>query len=418
MRTAAALVSAAAQRMTAERGKLIDGMVEMLASEIAPLQHDDHLLAMQAASTAESVLGGLRVLENDLDPRSVQAGEAAVQYTRRLAQRAIPLSALLRAFRLGHASFIELLLAEIASDPEVSTADAAAAGVVAMRQSTAYVDTVSEQLVLAYEREREAWTQHHSMLRAGMIKALLNDDDVDVAATEASLGYRLGQTHLGLLLWFDRELGPGEGLLTLEKLATRMAAALDGLHLSVPADSDSVQVWIGLPNADCDESIARTVGAVLDAAPEPRPRAAMGRPAPGITGFRSSHRQARAARQVAVAAGRRSGLVTDYAEVGAIALLCADVAATRTWVQDTLGGLAADDEATERLRETVRVFLHLGSSHTAAAEKLNLHKNSVVYRISRAEAARGRPLRSDRADVELALRAAHLLGPVVLDQQN
>jgi DNA-binding PucR family transcriptional regulator len=144
----------------------------------------------------------------------------------------------------------------------------------------------------------------------------------------------------------------------------------------------------------------------------------MGRPAPGIAGFRSSHRQARAARQVAVAAGRRSGLVTDYAQVGAIALLCADVAATRTWVQDTLGGLAADDEATERLRETVRVFLHLGSSHTAAAEKLNLHKNSVVYRISRAEAARGRPLRSDRADVELALRAAHLLGPVVLDQQN
>jgi DNA-binding PucR family transcriptional regulator len=285
-----------------------------------------------------------------------------------------------------------------------------------MRLSTAYVDTVSEQLVLAYEREREAWSQHHSLLRAGMIKALLDGDDVDVAATEASLGYRLSQTHLGLLLWFDREVGaPGEGLLTLEKLATRMAAALDGLHLSVPADADSVQVWIGLPNAAGDEGIACTVAAILEATPEPRPRAAMGRPAAGIAGFRSSHRQARAARQVAVAAGRRCGPVTEYAEVGAIALLCGDLTATRTWVQDTLGGLATDDDATERLRETVRVFLNLGSSHTAAAEKLNLHKNSVVYRISRAEAARGRPLRSDRADVELALRAAHLLGPVVLE---
>jgi DNA-binding PucR family transcriptional regulator len=342
-----------------------------------------------------------------------------VQYTRRLAQRAIPLSALLRAFRLGHAAFVEMLLAEIAADPNVSTADAAAAGVVAMRLTTGYVDTVSEQLVLAYEREREAWTQHHSMLRAGMIKALLDGDDVDLAATEASLGYRVGQTHLGLLLWFDREVGaPGEGLLTLEKLATRIAAALDGLHLSVPADADSVQVWIGLPTPAADEDIADTVANLLEAAPEPRPRAAIGRPAPGLAGFRASHRQARAARQVAVAAGRRAGTVTDYAEVGAIALLCGDVAATRTWVQDTLGGLAVDDEATERLRETVRVFLNLGSSHTAAAERLNLHKNSVVYRISRAETARGRPLRSDRADVELALRAAHLLGPVVLDQQN
>ncbi|HEY3605348.1 MAG TPA: helix-turn-helix domain-containing protein [Sporichthyaceae bacterium] len=405
--------------MTADRGTMIDAMVDMLASEIAPLQHDDHLLAMMAASTHESVIGGLHVLENDLDPRTAQAGEAAIQYTRRLAQRAIPLSALLRAFRLGHAAFVEMLLAEIAADPETSTADAAAAGVVAMRASTGYVDTVSEQLVLAYERERESWTQHHSMLRAGMIKSLLDGDDLDLAATEAALGYRLGQTHLGLLLWFDREVGaPGEGLLTLEKLATRIAAALDGLHLSVPADADSVQVWVGLPGPECEDTVARSVNAMLDATPDPRPRAAIGRPAAGIAGFRSSHRQARAARQVAVAAGRRCGPVTDYAEVGAIALLCTDLAATRTWVLDTLGGLATDDDTTERLRETVRVFLHLGSSHTAAAERLNLHKNSVVYRISRAEAARGRPLRSDRADVELALRAAHLLGPVVLAQQT
>jgi hypothetical protein len=405
--------------MGAERAKLVDGMVDMFASEIAPLQHDDHLLTLLAASTAENVVGGLRVLENNLDPRDTEAPEASVQYTRRLAQRAIPVSALLRAFRLGHAAFVEMLLAEIAADPEVSTADAAAAGVVAMRLSTGYVDTVSEKLVLAYEREREAWTQHHSMLRAGMIKSLLDGDDIDAAATETSLGYRLGQTHLGVLLWFDREVGqPGEGLLALDKLATRIAAALDGVHLSVPADADSVQVWIGLPDPDAGENVARVVTAVVEAVPEPRPRAALGRPAPGIAGFRASHRQARAARQVAVAAGRRSGPVTDYAEVGAIALLCGDLAATRTWVQDTLGGLAADDEATERLRETVRVFLNLGSSHTAAAERLNLHKNSVVYRISRAEAARGRPLRSDRADVELALRAAHLLGPVVLDQQS
>jgi DNA-binding PucR family transcriptional regulator len=66
------------------------------------------------------------------------------------------------------------------------------------------------------------------------------------------------------------------------------------------------------------------------------------------------------------------------------------------------------------LRETVRMFLHLGSSHTAAAERLTLHKNSVQHRVARAEALRGRPFREDRADVELALRACHLLGSAVL----
>ncbi|HVE27559.1 MAG TPA: helix-turn-helix domain-containing protein, partial [Sporichthya sp.] len=96
------------------------------------------------------------------------------------------------------------------------------------------------------------------------------------------------------------------------------------------------------------------------------------------------------------------------------ALLCTDLDATRAWIADTLGPLAADDENAERLRETVRIFLHLGSSHTAAAEQLNLHKNSVQQRVARAEALRGRPFREDRADVELALRACHLLGTAVL----
>ncbi len=117
---------------------------------------------------------------------------------------------------------------------------------------------------------------------------------------------------------------------------------------------------------------------------------------------------------MALAAPSAAAQVTSFTDVGAIALLSADLAATRVWVADTLGALAADDEDTERLRETVRVFLNLGSSHTAAAKLLNLHKNSVQYRIAKAEALRGRPFRSDRADIELALRACRVLGPAVL----
>jgi DNA-binding PucR family transcriptional regulator len=143
---------------------------------------------------------------------------------------------------------------------------------------------------------------------------------------------------------------------------------------------------------------------------------ALGQPAFGVAGFRSSHRQARQARAVAMIAGRSAPRVILAADVGSVALLCSDLEAARSWIADTLGSLALDDENAERLRETVRVFLHLGSSHTAAADALNLHKNTVQYRISKAEAARGRGLRADRADVELALRACAVLGSVVLQQ--
>ncbi|MDN5930280.1 MAG: helix-turn-helix domain-containing protein [Pseudonocardia sp.] len=46
--------------------------------------------------------------------------------------------------------------------------------------------------------------------------------------------------------------------------------------------------------------------------------------------------------------------------------------------------------------------------------RLHLHKNTIQYRIRRAEEARGRPLQDDRLDVEVALLACRLLGSTVL----
>ena len=43
-----------------------------------------------------------------------------------------------------------------------------------------------------------------------------------------------------------------------------------------------------------------------------------------------------------------------------------------------------------------------------------LHKNTVQYRIRRAEESLGRPVGANRHDVELALLASHWLGPAVL----
>jgi DNA-binding PucR family transcriptional regulator len=79
----------------------------------------------------------------------------------------------------------------------------------------------------------------------------------------------------------------------------------------------------------------------------------------------------------------------------------------------TLGGLATDDEHHARLRDTLLVFLQSGGSYKATAEQLTLHKNTVQYRIRKAEESMGRPAGS-RYDVELALRAGHWLGSAVL----
>jgi DNA-binding PucR family transcriptional regulator len=102
-----------------------------------------------------------------------------------------------------------------------------------------------------------------------------------------------------------------------------------------------------------------------------------------------------------------------FTEVGTVALICADVPAARDWVWATLGDLAIDDEPYDRLRATLQVFLSTGS-YKATAERIMLHKNSVQYRIRKAEEALGSSIENRRADLDLALRACQYLGEAVL----
>jgi DNA-binding PucR family transcriptional regulator len=138
--------------------------------------------------------------------------------------------------------------------------------------------------------------------------------------------------------------------------------------------------------------------------------------ADGVLGFRQSHREAETARSVSVIAKRPEPTVISASDPGlsVVARLGCDVAETRDWVATVLGDLAIDNENDGRLRDTLRVFLACGASYKVAAEELNLHFNSVKYRVGRAVARRGREIGSDRLDVELALLACHWYGAAVL----
>jgi PucR C-terminal helix-turn-helix domain len=75
------------------------------------------------------------------------------------------------------------------------------------------------------------------------------------------------------------------------------------------------------------------------------------------------------------------------------------------WVTETLGALADDDEHNARLRDTLRVFLQENGSYKTTAERLMLHKNTVQYRVRKAEESLRRPIGLDRLQLELALLA-------------
>jgi DNA-binding PucR family transcriptional regulator len=117
---------------------------------------------------------------------------------------------------------------------------------------------------------------------------------------------------------------------------------------------------------------------------------------------------------VALAAGPAPPRVVAFGEVAPVAMMLGSPELLRAWVLATLAGLATDDEYHARLRDTLLVFLHTGGSYKATAERLTLHKNTVQYRIRKAEESLGRPVGENPHDVELALRASHWLGSSVL----
>jgi DNA-binding PucR family transcriptional regulator len=99
------------------------------------------------------------------------------------------------------------------------------------------------------------------------------------------------------------------------------------------------------------------------------------------------------------------------------AMLGADISETREWVAEVLGDLAIDSENDARLRETWLVVLSSDGSYKLAAERLNLHSNTVKYRVGRAVARRGRAIGADRLDVQLALLLCEWYGSVVTQQR-
>jgi DNA-binding PucR family transcriptional regulator len=132
----------------------------------------------------------------------------------------------------------------------------------------------------------------------------------------------------------------------------------------------------------------------------------------GTAGFRLTHRQALAAQAVALAAGSPPRAVA-FRQVAPVAMMLGSPDLVRAWVHATLAGLAADDDHHAWLRQTLLAFLQTGGSYKTTAEQLTLHKNTVQYRIRKAEESLGRPVSQNRHDIELALRASYWLGSLV-----
>jgi DNA-binding PucR family transcriptional regulator len=404
------LVAEVATAVSRRAAEVSQDVCKLILREIPQLDDDKPLVALLASSVDSNVGTCLQILQHQIDLATVHAPAAALEEARRRAQRGTPLTALLRAYRLGHTVFLDWVFRELARRSQDDARMLTAVTMDLSKIVAGYVDQTSEEIVATYARERENWLRNRSAARAGRIRDLLSGQLIDVSATEATLGYRLRQHHLGVVCWTGAEAVSADNITRLERaishVAAQTAAGADPLFL--PRDESSAWAWLPLGIRDRFDAAAASA-ADLDG----DLHVAFGDVARGVAGFRLTHQQARAAQAVALAGGSPPRVVT-YAEVAPVAMMLGSEDLLRAWVLRTLGGLAAGDEQHARLRETLLVFLDTGGSYKATAERLVLHKNTVQYRIRKAEESLGRPVGHDRHNVELALQASRWLGPSVL----
>lgn len=414
---AAAQVLAICRLLADNLDELSEGLFGTINDAIPELHGDPAFLDLMRSSIRGNLETLVHTLRMGIPVAAVVAPPQAVEYARRMAQRGISSNAMLRAYRLGQERILTWVFAELRrseADPRV----AFGAGELMTTLTFGYVDRVCEQLVGLYEEERERWLASRNTVRAATLADLIDGRPVEVATAESALGYRLRQHHLGLVLWRTDDPAADHDAHQFENLVSLAGQALGstGKPLFVQRDLVTAWGWIPLEHDLAGSELLDVLSSGLGAALCGRLQLAVGVPATGPEGFRRSHHDALRAQEVALLGADPEHQVYSYADAGvrAAALLAADLAGTRRLVAEALGDLAADDPGAARLRETLRVFLETRNSYSATAARVHLHRNTVKYRVDKAIAARGRPLDTDRLDLELALTACHWLGSHVL----
>ena len=106
--------------------------------------------------------------------------------------------------------------------------------------------------------------------------------------------------------------------------------------------------------------------------------------------------------------------VFRYQDHDIVAMLSADPTAAREFVGRELGDLAGGDGNVVTMRQTLKAYLDRDRSLVRTAADLHVARNTVAYRVQRAEHLRGRPIAERRLHLHAALTLAEELGDAML----
>lgn len=297
----------------------------------------------------------------------------------RLAARSgVSLGTVLRRYLAGYTLFSDFLMQESVTGPFSGAA---------LQQLIRTQGGRFDRLVAAIAEEHgKEWTRQPGSREERRVKQIEGLLDGELVVGE-ELDYDFKLTHVGLIAW-----GP-EGAETVR----RFALELDHRFLMVRPDDMTVWGWLGSSQAgDLDRLYAAS-----EAALRPQLSLVLGEPAPGLAGWRLTHRQAKAA----LAVGMRSReSVVRYRDIALVASALGDDVFAASLREHYLAPLSHGRDRGGALLDTLRAYFAAERNTSSTAAALGVSRQTVINRLKVVEDHLGRPLSTCAPEMEAALR--------------
>lgn len=390
------IVSALSLELLERSAELAESMAEHLHRQIPELGGDDAELMLETRRSCEAnIAQSNRLLHGGGAAEDLIVMPEARDYVRGFVSRGLPVPVLLRTYRLGHAWIWELFseaLRERAGSPE----ELSEAIEYSSRWMFEYIDLVSGALVEDFADEQARRARGAEQLREATVREICAGGEIDADSASRRLGYGLDRAHVAFHVWSEQTGAAG-----VERTARELAG--DGAALTVASGATALDVWRPCEAGD---------GAPPGFEPPPGVLVASGggAHARGVEGFRVALEEAREAARVHALSEGRLGACVAYRDVALVSLLSADLPRARRFVSARLGALAVEDEPTARLRETLLAYLACNRSSGRASKRLQVHQNTVTYRVNRVEELLDRELEDDETGLLCALVLAAAIG--------
>lgn len=309
-------------------------------------------------------------------------------------------------------------------------------------RADAVVSHAAAACALEMVRQR-AIVEGESRVRNSFLEDLLTGDVTSVTVTRRRarfLGYDLQGRQVVFTLDMDQFAAfvarHGIDESGIQRLKERFRRSVDA---SIPAIWSRTLMWehsdsmvvLAPAGKDYEPATFRARVEALRANVEkrlggPSVSAGIGRAYIDLSRLQDSYREAEHALRIGTAVSGPSS-TSSFDDLGAYRLLfhLRDQPELRTFCEETIGALERyDEEHDSHLLETLARFLDLQGNLSQTARALHLHRNGLLYRLSRIETIAGCDLDSSaqRLALQLALLARPLLyrkrGPVALSIQR